>query len=162
MASQTINLFRGTQRKAQDIVIHNIICSSELARMCWMSYISKLGSVKNTRLAARNPILQRILTARSSNKKTYQPARKHFKGVLRQTLRFRALMSQIYKRRKYYRPRHKFSISIYLFSFHNHTIPDIKYTKDVDIPKDILWPLFYHSLDLRNNTIQSFRRGGKI
>ena len=84
-----------TQRKARDIVIHNIICSSELARMCGMSYISQLGSVKNTRLAARNPILQWILTARSSNIKTYQPARKHFKRLLRQTLRFRALMTQI-------------------------------------------------------------------
>ena len=51
---------RGTQRKAQDIVIHNIICSSELARMCWMSCISQLGSVKNIHLAARNPISQRI------------------------------------------------------------------------------------------------------
>ena len=38
--------------------------------MCGMSYISQLGSVKSTRLAARNPILQMILlTARSSNKK---------------------------------------------------------------------------------------------
>ena len=37
--------------------------------MCGISYISQLGSVKNTRLAARNPTLQRILTARSSNKK---------------------------------------------------------------------------------------------
>ena len=153
---------RGTQRKARDIVIHNIICSSELARMCGMSYISQLGSVKNTRLAARSLILQRILTARSSNKKMYQPAGKHFKGVLRRALRFRALMTQIYKRRKYYRPRPKFSI----FNFnlfvpsHNHTIHDVKYTKDVDISKDILWLLFNHSLDLRNNTIQSFRRGG--
>ena len=62
-------LHRGTQRKARDIVIHNIICSSELARMCGISYTSQLGSVKNTCLAARNPILQRILTARRSNKK---------------------------------------------------------------------------------------------
>ena len=63
-------VIKGTQRKARDIVIHNIICSSELARMYGMSYISQLESVKNTRLAARNPILQRILAARSSNKKT--------------------------------------------------------------------------------------------
>ena len=48
---------RGIQRKARDIVIHNIIYSSELARMCGMSYISQLGSVKNTHLAARNPKL---------------------------------------------------------------------------------------------------------
>ena len=75
--------------------------------MCGMSYISQLGSVKNTRLAARNPILQRILTARSSNILTYQLARKHFKRVLRQTLKFRALMTQIYKRRTHYRPRPK-------------------------------------------------------
>ena len=34
------NKNRGTQRKARDIVIHNNICSSELARMCGMSYIS--------------------------------------------------------------------------------------------------------------------------
>ena len=40
--------FRGTQRKAQDIVKHNNICSSEVARMCGMSYISQLGSVKYT------------------------------------------------------------------------------------------------------------------
>ena len=66
--------YRGTQRKARDIVIHNIICSSELARMCGISYTSQLGSVKNTRLAARNPILQRILTARSSNKKRINQA----------------------------------------------------------------------------------------
>ena len=37
--------------------------------MCEISYISQLGSVKNTRLAARNPFLQSILTARSLNKK---------------------------------------------------------------------------------------------
>ena len=42
---------------------HNNICSSEAAQS-GMSYISQLGSVKNTHLAARNPILQRILTAR--------------------------------------------------------------------------------------------------
>ena len=60
---------RGTQRKVRDIVIHNIICSSELARMCGMSYISQLGSVQNTHFAARNPILQRILRARSTNKR---------------------------------------------------------------------------------------------
>ena len=42
---------------------HNNICSSEAAPS-GMSYISQLGSVKNTHLAARNPILQRILTAR--------------------------------------------------------------------------------------------------
>ena len=34
--------------------------------MSGMSYISQLGSVKTTNLAARNPILQRILTARST------------------------------------------------------------------------------------------------
>ena len=121
---ETLTDFRGTQRKAWDIVIQNIICSSELARMCGISYISQLGSVKNTHLTARNSILQRNLTARSSNKKTkqnkktYQPARRHFKCVLRQTLTFRALMTQIYKRRKYYRLR----------------------------PKDILWPLFTRTL----------------
>ena len=37
--------------------------------MCGMSYISQLGSVKNTHLAARNPILQRILTARGTIKR---------------------------------------------------------------------------------------------
>ena len=37
---------RGTQRKARDIVIHNNICSSELARMCGMSYIFQLGLFK--------------------------------------------------------------------------------------------------------------------
>ena len=61
--------FRGTQRKARDKVIHNNICSSELARICGMSYISQLGSVKNTHLAARNPILHRILTARGTIKR---------------------------------------------------------------------------------------------
>ena len=61
---------QGHPRKAQDIVIDNNICSSELARMCGMSYISQLGSVKNTHLAARNPILQRILTARSTIKRS--------------------------------------------------------------------------------------------
>ena len=65
---------RGTQRKARDIVIHNNTCSSELARMCGMSYISQLGSVKNTHLAARNLILPRILTARTHNQKRYQLA----------------------------------------------------------------------------------------
>ena len=55
--------FRGTQRKAGDIVIHNNICSSELDRMCGMSYISQLGLFISTHLAARNPILQRFLTA---------------------------------------------------------------------------------------------------
>ena len=67
---------RGTQRKAWDIVIHNNICSSELARMCGMSYISQLGSVKNTHLAARNAILQRILTARSTIKRGSNQLRK--------------------------------------------------------------------------------------
>ena len=108
---------RGTQRKARDIVIHNIICSTELARMCGMNYISQLESVKNTCLTARNPILQRIFTARSSNKKMYQP------GVPRQTLRFRALMTQIYKRRKYYRPRPKVSIfnfNLFVFISQSH------------------------------------------
>ena len=70
--------FRGTQRKARDIVIQNIICSSELARMCGISYISQLGSVKNTRLAARNPILRRILTARSTNKKDLSTSKETF------------------------------------------------------------------------------------
>ena len=41
--------------------------------MCGMIYISQLGSIKNTNLAARNLILQRILTDR--NQKRYQPAR---------------------------------------------------------------------------------------
>ena len=129
--------------------------------MCGMSYISQLGSVKNTRLAARNPILQRILTVRSSNKKMYQPAGKHFKGVLRRTLKFRALMTQIYIREENIIGlglNFQFSISIYLFPSHNHTI------HDVNIPNmwTYLKTLFNHSLDLRNNTIQSFRRGGKI
>ena len=60
----------GTRR---GIVIHSNICSSELARMYGMIYISQLGSVKNTNLAARNLILPRVLTAR--NQKRYQPAR---------------------------------------------------------------------------------------
>ena len=55
--------------------MHNNICFSELARMCGMSYISQLGSVKNTPLAARNLILQMILTARSTIKKIQTPTR---------------------------------------------------------------------------------------
>ena len=58
---------RGTQLKAQDIIIHSNICSSKLARICGMSYISQLGSGKSTHLTARNPILERILTARKLN-----------------------------------------------------------------------------------------------
>ena len=48
LSSEASAFFRGTQRKAPDIVIYNNICSSELVRMCGMSYISQLGSVKNT------------------------------------------------------------------------------------------------------------------